>query len=134
MGNRKLGMALVTVGLNVDLHTVANAYAQAVTDNAADASSSRKDLRREVLSTRAWFRWGRQLYDAVQSNRVAWESLGPAAQNAWRWYRNGWSEEECDTLTIKYGHGMLRTGSARGLFMGQQATGSVADRMRSDLL
>ena len=91
-------------------------------------------LRRRVLAARAWFRWGRQLYDSVESNRVAWDSLGPTAQDARRWYRHGWSGEEADRLTKKYGHGMLRTGRDRGSYLSQQAMGSVADRVRSELL
>ena len=134
LGSRKLGMALITVGFNVDLHTLANAYARATTADGDAASLPSKDLRKKVLSMRAWFRWGRQLYNGVESGRTAWHSLGPTAKDAWRWYHHGWSAQECDRLTTEYGHGMLRTGRDRGTFLGQQATGSVADRMRSELL
>ena len=134
LGNRKLGMALITVGFNVDLHTLANAYARATTADGDAASLPSKDLRKKVLSMRAWFRWGRQLYNGVESGRMAWDSLGTTAKDAWRWYHHGWSAQECDRLTTEYGHGMLRTGRDRDLCLGQQATGSVADRMRSEFL
>lgn len=133
LGNRKLGMALITMGFNVDLHKLATAYAQATA--AGDASSlPSSDLRRRALAMRSWYRWGRQLYNSVESKQVAWEELGPCAINAWRWYYRGWSAEEADRLTKEYGHGMLRTGPERGSFLGQQATGSVVDRMRPALL
>ena len=134
LGNRKLGMALITVGFNVDLHTLASAYARATTAHGDAESLPSKDLRRKVLSMRAWFRWGRQLYNGVESGRTAWHSLGPTAKDAWRWYHYGWAAQECDRLTTEYGHGMLRTGRDRGTFLGQEATGSVADRIRSELL
>ena len=106
LGNRKLGWALITMGFNVDLDALANAYAKEIA--AGDASSlPSPHLRRRVLAARAWFRWGRQLYDSVESNKVAWDSLGPTAQDAWRWYHHGWSGEEADRLTKEYGHGML---------------------------
>ena len=121
------------MGFNVDLDTLATAYARETA--AGDASSlPSSDLRQRALSMRSWFRWGRQLYKSVKSNEVAWESLGPTAKNAWRWYHKGWSARECDRLTREYGHGMLRTGRQRGSFLGQQATGSVVDRMRLDFL
>ena len=133
LGSRTLGMALITVGFNVDLRTLANAYARATTADGDAASLPSKDLRKKVLSMRAWFRWGRQLYNGLGSGEVEWDSLGPTAQEAWKWYSRGWSAQECDKLTTQYGHGMLRTGRDRGTFLGQQATGSVADRMRSIL-
>ena len=83
--NRKPGMALVTYGFNVDLHTLATAYAK-VTEKGDASSLPQRDLRQRVLSTRSWYRWGRQLYNSVGSGTVAWESLGPSARNAWRWY------------------------------------------------
>ena len=133
LGNRKLGMALITIGFNVDLNTLATAYAQATADGDASSLPS-SDLRRRVLSMRSWYRWGRQLYHNVESNEVAWESLGPNAKEALEWYKKGWSGAEVDKLTRQYGHGMLRTGQDQGSFIGQQATGSVVDRMRPKLL
>ena len=133
LGNRKLGMALITMGFNVDLDTLASAYAQATADGDASCLQSKR-LRKRVLSMRSWYRWGRQLFFSVESNKVAWESLGPTAKNAWRWYCYGWSAKECDRLTEEYGCGMLRTGPDRESFLGPQATGSVADRMRPEFL
>ena len=43
MRNRNLGMALITVGFNVDLHTLANAYARATTAD-GDAASLLSDM------------------------------------------------------------------------------------------
>ena len=134
LGSRTLGMALITVGFSIDLRTLANAYARATTPDADASSSADRDLRRRVLAMRAWYRWGRQLYNGVESGEVEWDSLGPTAQEAWKWYSRGWSAQESDRLTQEYGHGMLRTGRDRGTVLGQQATGSVADRMRSELL
>ena len=116
LGSRTLGMALITVGFNVDLHTLANAYARATSADADASSSADRDLRRRVLAMREWFRWGRRLYNGLRSGEVEWDSLGPTAQEAWEWYANGWSAEECDTLSREYGHGMLRTGRDRGIF------------------
>ena len=134
LGSRTLGMALITVGFNVDLHTLANAYARATSAGADASSSADRDLRKKVLSMRTWYRWGRQLDNGLRSGEVEWESLGPTAQEAWEWYANGRSAEECDKLSREYGHGMLRTGRDRGTFLGQQATGSAADRICAELL
>ena len=128
LGNRKLGMALITLGFDVDLNELARAYAKASDEGDASSLPSR-ELRHCALSMRSWFRWGRQLHNSVKSNKVTWESLGPTARNAWRWYDHGWSAQEADRLTREYGHGMLRAGPDRGSFLGQQATGSVVDRM-----
>ena len=86
LGNRNLGMALITVGFNVDLHTLANAYARATTADGDAASLPSKDLRKKVLSMRSWYRWGRQLFNGVESGEVEWDSLRPIAQEAWKWY------------------------------------------------
>ena len=115
LGNRKLGMALITVGFNVDLDTLATADARETADGDASSLPSR-DLRKRALSMRSWYRWGRQLYNSVRSNAVAWESLGSNAKNAWKWYARGWSATECDRLTQEYDHGVLRTGPGRGSF------------------
>ena len=90
LGNRKLGMALVTYGFDVDLRRLAIAYATA--SEKGDASSlPQEGLRERVLSMRSYHRWGRKLYNDLWSGTVAWESLGPSARNAWRWYyRQGW--------------------------------------------
>jgi len=129
LGNRQLGMALITVGFEVDLHKLATVYAEA--SAARDASSlPSTGLRQRALSMRTWYRWGRQLYQRVKSNAVAWDSLGPTAKNAYRWYYYGWSAQESDRLTQEYGHGMLRTGRDGGSFVGPEATGSVVDCMR----
>ena len=133
LGSRKLGMALIIVGFNVDLHTLANAYARATTADGDAASLPSKDLRKKVLSMRSWYRWGRQLFNGVESGEVEWDSLGTTAKEAWKWYSRGWSAQASDRLTKEYGHGMLRTGRDPEDFLGQQATGSVADRMRSIL-
>jgi len=132
LGNRKLGMALLTMGFEVDLKKLATVYAQTTADGDASSLPS-SDLRQRTLAMRSWYRWGRQLYRSVESNE-AWNSLGPIAKNAWRWYSKGWSGEEADRLTKKYGHGMLRTGRVRGTFLGQEAKGSVVDRMRPEFL
>ena len=132
LGNGKLGMALITMGFNVDLDALAKTYAKEIADGDASSLPSR-DLRQRTLSARAWYRWGRQLCRSVEANEVAWKSLGPTAQNAYRWYYHGWSAQECDRLTKDYGHGMLLTGPHRGSFLGQQAHGSTADRVRSEL-
>ena len=105
----------------------------ATTPDADASSSADRDLRRRVLAMRQWYRWGRQLDNGLRSGEVEWESLGPTAQEAWEWYANGRSAEECDKLSREYGHGMLRTGRGRGTFLGQQTRGSVADRVRSIL-
>ena len=131
LGNRTLGMALIVTGFNVDLNKLATAYAQYRSGGDAASLPANKDLRQQALSARSWFRWGRQLYRSVKSNQVAWDSLGPVAKNAYRWYYRGWSAEEADRLTEKYGHGLLRTGPERGRVLGQAATGSVADRVRA---
>jgi hypothetical protein len=109
LGNRKVGMALITMGFNADLNTLAIAYAQVTAAGDAPSLPS-SDLRRRVLSMRSWYRWGRQLYNSVDANKVAWESLGPRAKSAWTWYKNGWSGAAADKMTRQYGHGMLRTG------------------------
>ena len=131
-------MALIIMGFNVDLSRLAAAYAQATADAQASAggdspSLSSGELRQRALSMRSWYRWGRQLYNSVESNKVPWEALGPTARNAWKWYHYGWSAEACDRLNAEYGHGMLRSGPAQGAFLGQQARGSVVDRMRWQL-
>ena len=133
LGNRKLGMALITLGFEVDLKKLATVYAQTAVDGDASSLPS-SDLRQRTLAMRSWYRWGRQLYRSVESNEVAWNSLGPTAQNAWRWYYHGWSAQESDRLTQEYGHGMLRTGREDGSFLGQEARGSVVDRMRPEFL
>ena len=133
LGNRQLGMALITVGFEVDLHKLATVYAEA--SAARDASSlPSTGLRQRALSMRTWYRWGRQLYHRVESNPDAWDSLGPTAKNAYRWYYYGWSAQESDRLTQEYGHGMLRTGRDGGSFVGPEATGSVVDCMRRKFL
>ena len=82
LGNRILGMALVTWGFNVVLHALAIAYAVATADG--DASSLPPcGLRQRALKMRSWYRWGRQLHNIVKSEEVTWESLGPSAKNAW---------------------------------------------------
>ena len=123
LGNHKLGMALITMGFNVDLDTLASVYARATSDGDASSLASNR-LRKHVLSMRSWYRWGRQLYSSVESNHVAWESLGPTAKNAWKWYCYGWSANECDKLTEECGRGVLK----------KQAAGSAVDRMRSEFL
>ena len=133
LGSRTLGMALITVGFNVDLHTLANAYARATSAGADASSSADRDLRRRALAMRVWYRWGRQLDKGLESGEVEWDSLGPTAQEAWKWYSRGWSAQASDRLTQEHGHGMLRTGRGRGTFLGQQTRGSVADRVRSIL-
>ena len=136
LGNRKLGMALITTGVNVDLNTLATAYNQATAQAKADGDASSlpsRELRQRVLATRAWYRWGRQLYNKVRSNAVACESLGPNAKKALESYKNGRSGAEADKLTNQSGNGMLRTGPSPGEYLGQQATGSVVDRMRPNL-
>ena len=136
LGNRKLGMALITTGVNVDLNTLATAYNQATAQAKADGDASSlpsRELRQRVLATRAWYRWGRQLDNKVESNAVTWESLGSNAKKALEWYKNGWSGAEVDKLTNQSGNGMLRTGPSRGEYLDQQATGSVVDRMRPNL-
>ena len=82
---------------------------------------------------RSWWRWGRQLDVKLQHNPSLWYSLGLTAQKAWRDYSDGWSAEKADELTKAYGHGMLRAGPEEGTFVGQQARGSVADRVRGAL-
>ena len=139
LGNRKLGMALITVGFNVDLSRLAAAYAQATANAQATAggdapSLPSSELRQRALWMRSWCRWGRQLHNNVELNRVAWEASGPTARKAWTWFHRGWSATECDRLTTEYGYGMLRTGRDRGTFLGQQATGSAADRICAELL
>jgi len=130
LGNRKLGMALITLGFEVDLKKLATAYARAIADGDASSLPSRKlGLRQRTLSMRAWYRWGHQLKQSVDSKEVTWDSLGPTAQDAYRGFVDGWSAKECDRLTREYGHGMLRSGSARGSYVGQQARGSVVDRL-----
>ena len=133
LGNRKLGMALITVGFDVDLNTLANAYLQA-TSVGDGSSSADRDLRRRVLAMRAWYRWGRQLDKGLESGEVEWDSLRPIAQAAWEWHAKGWSAQASDSLTQEYGHGMLRTGRDGGSSLGQRASGSVVDRMRPKCL
>jgi len=133
LGNRKLGMALITLGFDVDLKKLATVYAQTTADGDASSLPSR-DLRQRSLEARAWYRWGRQLFNSVESDEVAWDSLEPTAQEAYRWFVEGWSAKECDRLTQEYGHGMLRSGCANGSFVGQQARGSVVDRLRMQFL
>jgi hypothetical protein len=130
LGNRKLGWVFITYGFNADWLVLISAYQQAQEEGDAWSSPS-ADLRRRTLSARAWFRWGKRIDDRLKSHPESWASFGPSAQNAWRWYSKGWSGEQADMLTKQYGHGMLRTGALRGTFIGQQAEGSVADRMRA---
>jgi hypothetical protein len=130
LGNRTLGWALITYGFKVDMQVLAKAYHDQKTES-GDASSLPSDnkwLRKQVLRARSWFRWGRQLY----CSNVARDSLPPYAQSALHWYRKGWSADECDRLARKYGHGMIRAGPERGSFLGQEAHGSIVDRMRRD--
>jgi hypothetical protein len=131
-GNRQLGWALVTYGFNADMNVLICAYQSAHKQSDA-ASSPSADLRRRTLSARAWFRWGKRIDDRLQSHPESWASLGPLARSAWQGYREGWSAEQADKPTEEYGHGMLRTGARRGTFIGQQAEGSVVDRMRAAL-
>ena len=112
---------------------LATVYAQTTADGDASSLPSR-DLRQRTLSARAWYRWGRQLYRSVESNEVAWNSLGATAKNAWRWYSKGWSVKEADRLTRDYGHGVLRTVRDGESFAGQAASGSVVDRLRPEFL
>ena len=133
LGNRKLGMTLIIMGLNVDLSKVATAFARQSAGGDASSLPSRA-LRQQVLSARSWLRWGRQLYYNVESKRLAWDSLGRVAQEAYTWYSYGWSAEEADRLTKEYGHGLLRTGPEQGRTLGTETAGSVADRVRADLL
>ena len=133
LGNRRLGMALITLGFKVELDKLATAYAKEKADGDASSLPSR-DLRQRTLEARAWYRWGRQLFNSVESDEVAWDSLEPTAQEAYRWFVEGWSAKECDRLTQEYGHGMLRSGCANGSFVGQQARGSVVDRLRMQFL
>ena len=131
-GNRKLGWALVTYGFNADINALIAAYKHAHKESDA-ASSPSADLRRRTLSMRAWYRWGKRIDDRLQTHPESWASFGSSARNAWQWYNKGWSAKQADKLTEEYGHGMLRTGARRGTFIGQQAEGSVVDRMRAAL-
>ena len=99
LGSRRLGMALITLGFEVELDKLATVYAK---EKAGSDASSLPSRDQRIRSARAWYRWGRQLY----RSEVAWKSLGPTAQNAYRWYAKGWSAEECDRLTQEYDHGM----------------------------
>ena len=78
-------MALVTYGFDVDLQKLAIAYATA--SETGDASSlPQEGLRERALEMRSYYRWGRRLYNDLQSGTVAWKSLEPRAKEAWRWY------------------------------------------------
>ena len=132
LGNRTLGWVLITMGFNIDFGALSKAYAKEKADGNA-ASSPSRHLRERALAARAWLRWGRQLYNCLESGQVQWDSLSPTAQKAWKWFDKGWSAEECDKLSREYGHGMLRGGRDGGSYLGQQARGSVADRVRSIL-
>jgi hypothetical protein len=129
LGNRTLGIVLITYGFKVNMRVLSDAYHEAVKNGDASSSPS-ADLRKRTLSARAWFRWGKQIDNHLKSNQESGASLGTLARSAWQGYISGWSGENADNLTKKYGHGMLRTGNRRGRIIGQGARGSVADRMR----
>ena len=133
LGNRRLGMALITMGFKVELDKLATVYIKEKAGSDASSLPSR-DLRQRIHSARMWYRWGRQLYRSVESNEVAWKSLGPTAQNAYRWYVKGWSAEECDRLAEEYGHGMVGAMRGRESLAGRAASGSVVDRPLPELL
>ena len=102
LGDRTLGWTLITYGFKVDMRVLAKAYhdQKTTSGDALSLPGDNKWLRKQVLLTRSWFRWGRQLY----YSNVARDSLPPYAQNALHGYCNGWSAEECDKVTRKYGH------------------------------